>query len=450
MKKLLVSLAGAEGGAALAQSFVDATRERGIAVEPETAQLAALLAAAYPALRAQMLARPEDVVALTKGKLRLPRDLRAYRRLAASAVAGGDENTARSLRLFAQRERLRIAARELLAPGDIDATARELADLAQVCVESAVAEAQRVVEERFGVPTASGGARCAFTVLGMGKLGGRELNAGSDVDLIPFYETDDGDVRKDGAPSEQTLHEHFTRVTQRFTQTLEEATADGIVWRVDLRLRPEGSRGPLVNALAAAERYYETWGRTWERAALLRARPVAGDLAFGARLLDALGPFVWRKAVDPKIAREMTELVLRGRVELTTEPERDVKLGPGGIREAEFFVQSLQLIWGGKEPALRVQGTIEALRRLHARGLVTDRERSEVESSYLALRRVEHRVQNATGIQTHVLPRGELLETIAKSLGDASGAELEKDLDKIRRRVASRFASLTKTKRAGD
>lgn len=403
-------------------------------------ELAAALSTAFPALRGHIAKRPEDVQAISRGKLRLARDVRAYRRIAASFVPDLSDLDAvrRGLRHFVQRERMRIAARELFGSADMDVTARELADLAQVSIDLAVAEAMRWAEARFGPPLTADGSPCAFTVLGMGKLGGRELNPGSDVDLLPFYETDDG------AAGEHSLHEHFTRVTRRFTSTLEDATEEGFAWRVDLRLRPEGSRGPLVNALAAAERYYETWGRTWERAALVRARAIAGDLVFGAHVLDALAPFVWRKVVDPKIAHEMTQLVQRARAELSTEPERDLKLGSGGIREAEFFVQSLQLIWGGKEPSLRHPNTIVALRRLRARGLVTDRESREVESAYLALRRVEHRIQTATGIQTHSLPRGEMLETVARSLGHAGGHELEKEMDKTRRRVAARLASLTR------
>ena len=416
-------------------------------VGPED-DLARALATAYPALRAQMQLHPDDVVAIGKGRLRIARDVRSYRRLALAWIPALDDHEAvrRGLRRLAQRERLRIAARELHTKdgGDVDVTARELADLAQVCIELALAEAQRWAEERFGIPTTTTGDRCAFTVLGMGKLGGRELNCGSDVDLIPFYETDEGDVRKDDVVADQTLHEYFVRVTQRFTATLEDVTDDGFAWRVDLRLRPEGSRGPLVNALAAAERYYETWGRTWERAALLRARPVAGHPGFGARVIEALVPFVWRKAIDPRIAAEMLHLVQRSRVELSDNPDRDLKLGVGGIREAEFFVQALQLIWGGREPALRQPNTLEALRRLRSRGLVTDRESREVETAYLVLRRVEHRIQFATGIQTHVLPGGDLLEVIARSLGHENGHALERELDKTRRRVAARFASLNR------
>src|SRR5262249_17480197 len=179
-----------------------------------------------------------------------------------------------------------------------------------------------------------------------------------------------------------TLHDYWTRVARRLTANLEQVTEDGFVWRVDLRLRPEGRSGPLVNSLAAAERYYESFGRLWERAALLRARPVAGDREFGEELLSMLDPFVWRRRVDPNIAAEMMRLIERSRAELSIDPARDLKLGSGGIREAEFFVQALQLIWGGKEPRVRAKGTLDGLRRLRAAGLVTDREGLDLALGY--------------------------------------------------------------------
>lgn len=412
-------------------------------------QISALVEATYPALARQLQVFPDDAQVLARSVLRQGRDLRSLRRQAMALVGDITDLAAvrRGLRRFAAREKLRVAVRELLhLPGaDVDVTARELSDLADVCAEVALGEARRWAEERFGVPVLvgpGGTVPCRFVVVGMGKLGGRELNAGSDVDLLLFYESDEGEVRKEGAATEISLHEHFTKVAQRFVATLDDNTEDGIVWRVDLRLRPEGSRGPLVNALAAAERYYETWGRTWERAALLRARPMAGDLEFGKELLGALGPFVWRREVNPAIAEEMAALLLRARVEIGGDAERDLKLGRGGIREAEFFVQSLQLVWGGREPVVRSTGTLDALRRLRARGLVTDREGREVADAYLLLRRLEHRVQFATGIQTHLLPDGELLQRIAKSLGYAGVVDLHRDLERTRRRVAARFASL--------
>jgi glutamate-ammonia-ligase adenylyltransferase len=438
-------------------SYADEARRRvraaleraGERVRDELVELGALLGCAYPAIRPELEAHPEDLVALGRGT-RHPRDARTYRRLAATAIADLTDapGVRRNLRRFAAREKLRIATRELLAhPGhEVDVTARELSDLADVCCEMALAEALVWADEQLGTPVTASGQRCPFVVIGMGKLGGRELNAGSDVDLMLFYETDDGFVRPSdalGGARSHTLHEYFARMAQRFVATLDEPTGDGIVWRVDLRLRPEGTRGPLVNALASAERYYETWGRTWERAALVRARPIAGDLTFGARLLETLAPFVWRRAVDPRIVAEMAAMLARARAEAGDGAAEDVKLGPGGLREVEFFAQSLQLVWGGREPRVRATNTLDALRRLRTNGFVSEREAEELSDAYLALRRVEHRVQFATGLQVHSLPRApELLDPVARSLGYADPRALQRDLGEVRTRVAGRFAAL--------
>jgi glutamate-ammonia-ligase adenylyltransferase len=434
--------------------FVAAAASRGIQASEDAADLASLLACAYPATAGSIGAWPEDVIAIVRGT-KQARDARTYRRAALGLIGDrSDEGAVRhGLRVFARRERLRVAARELLlhAGSDVDVTARELSDLANVCIELALGEALAWADARFGVPVAAPARqRCAFVVFGMGKLGGHELNAGSDVDLLLVYATDDGAVVKEGADTGTTLHEYFTRVSQRFTATLSDVTEDGFVWRVDLRLRPEGARGPLVNSLAAAERYYETWGRTWERAALVRARPAAGDTKLGQEVLAALAPFVWRREVNPALADEMIALAVRARAEAASDPARNLKLGVGGIREVEFFVQSLQLVWGGREPSVRSSNTLDALRKLRARGFVTDREGREMADAYLALRRLEHRVQFATGLQTHTLPEpgDPLLERIARSLGFVTERELERDLDRTRRRVAARFASLSREGRA--
>lgn len=395
--------------------------------------LAATLSSAYPAMAPLLEARPGELRAVAQSlKSQKKRDARAYRAL---APAIDDVDFQGKLRRFAFREKIRIAARELLpdATADVDVTARELSDLADTCIESALREATSWAHARFGAPEKN-----SVVVIGMGKLGGRELNAGSDVDLLIAYDNDESHAR------DVTAHELYTRIAQRMTATLDEATADGVVWRVDLRLRPEGSRGPLVNSHAAMERYYESWGRTWERAALVRARPVAGDLDLGARVLETLVPFVWRREVNPAIATEMTSLLQRARVEISQDPEIDLKHGRGGIREVEFFVQSLQLIWGGREPAVRASNTIDALQRLRGRGLVTEREARELADAYLVLRRLEHRIQFATQQQTHAIPADDaVLLAIARSLGFSATSELKKDLEKHRRRVAKRFASLS-------
>src|SRR6185436_7276146 len=182
--------------------------------------------------------------------------------------------------------------------------------------EAALAEADAAISERFGEPRRADGQRSTLLVLGLGKLGGLELNAGSDVDVIFVYDTDDGQ-------SSLSLHDHFTRVARRLVSSFETPTEDGMIWRVDLRLRPEGSQGPIVNSLASLERYYETWGRLWERAALLRARRVAGDRELGFLLeREVTTPFVYRREVDPSIATALAELVQRSRAELSADPAR--------------------------------------------------------------------------------------------------------------------------------
>ncbi len=413
--------------------------------------IAALLAAAYPALAPAIEASPEIAERLASEGYHSARDRVSYlARLRARVGEATDADVVRrELRRFARDERMRIALREALPASmggaDVDVTSRELAELAEATIEIALAEAVHAVSARFGEPRTAAGERSRFVVLGMGKLGGEELNAGSDVDLVYVYDTDEGEIvrPKGAAPSSMTLHDYWTRVARRLTATLEEVTEDGLVWRVDLRLRPEGRSGPLVNSVAAAERYYESFGRLWERAAMLRARAVAGDLTLGAELLRVLGPFVWRRQVSPQIAADMVALIQRARFELSHDPERDLKLGSGGIREAEFFVQSLQLIWGGHEPRARAQGTLDGLRRLRALGYVTDREGREIFEGYLALRRAEHAVQVATGVQTHLLPGDEeALGRLARTLRFKDTAAFLADIGQRRARVAARLVSL--------
>ncbi|MDI1481269.1 bifunctional [glutamate--ammonia ligase]-adenylyl-L-tyrosine phosphorylase/[glutamate--ammonia-ligase] adenylyltransferase [Polyangium sp. y55x31] len=410
--------------------------------------LAVLLASAYPGLAPALEASPEIVVTIAAEGHQAARDHAGLAARLRARLGDGDdgERVSRELRRFTREERIRVALRELLPPSlggaDVDVTSQEIAALAEVTIDAAVKDAITQLAARFGPPRRESGAPARFVVLGMGKLGGGELNVGSDVDLVFFYDTDEGGCTIDGGEA-LPLHDFWTRVARRVTASLEDVTADGFVWRVDLRLRPEGRSGPLVNSLAAAERYYESFGRTWERAALVRARPIAGDLDFGDEVLAALEPFVWRRRVDPTIAVEMTKLVQRARTELSREPGRDLKLGSGGIREAEFFVQTLLLIWGGREARLRVKGTLDGLRRLRAAGFVTDREAREIAEAYLALRRAEHAVQLATGLQTHVWPAdAESAGRLARVLGFASAEAFEVDLAKHLGRVEERFRSL--------
>jgi glutamate-ammonia-ligase adenylyltransferase len=338
-------------------------------------------------------------------------------------------------------EKVRVALRELLPAelggAEIESTARELSLLADASLDVALREAEGQVAARHGQPRRADGSPSRLVVFGMGKLGGLELNAGSDVDLIFVYDTDEG-------ASEVSLHEHWTRVVRRSVETLESPTEDGLVWRVDLRLRPEGSQGAIVNSVDATERYYVTWGRLWERAALVRTRPAAGDLALGELVeREVVQPFVYRRSIDTSLPAALVELVERQRKELSTDAQRDLKLGPGGIREAETFVQALQLVWGGREPSVRVKNTHAALARLRSRGLVSDGEAQAIGEGYSLLRRLEHRVQWMSGLQTHLLPSDEgELDRLGRTLRLAGGAELLRAVARVREAIHERFSEL--------
>lgn len=419
-----------------------------IATDTPAYAYAVLLATAYPALTATIESSPEIVETIAIEGHRFTRD-HAGLTARLRARIGDDkdpDHILRELRRFASEERIRVALRELLplslGGADVDVTSQEISVLAEVTIDCAFQEAKAQLAARFGLPQRDNGSPARFVVIGMGKLGGSELNVGSDVDLLFFYDTDDGACLQDGTAT-LSLHDFWSRVARRLTAMIEDVTADGWVWRVDLRLRPEGRSGPLVNSLAAAERYYESFGRTWERAALVRARPIAGDIDLGDEVLAALEPFVWRRRVDPSIALEMTKLVQRSRAELSSGSGRDLKLGTGGIREAEFFVQALELIWGGREARLRARGTLDGLRRLRMAGLVTDREAREIAEAYLTFRRAEHAVQFATGQQTHSWPVDEEASgRLARVLGFSGTEAFEADLDRHIERVSVRFRSL--------
>jgi len=344
----------------------------------------------------------------------------------------------RALRQMRDEALVRTALRELDAAVDVDGTAREWSHVASATTGHALAAAAALVEARNGPPLDARGQRCGLTVLGMGKLGGEELNLGSDIDICLFYATDDG------AAGTRSLNQHFGRVGTTLADLLGDVTEDGFAFRVDLRLRPEGSRGPVANALASAERYYETWGRTWERAALLRARPVAGDLGLGRTLLEALRPFVYRRAVDPAVAGELVAMLERARREQLRDPERDLKLGRGGIREVEFFAQGLQLVWGGRHPALQVAGTLAALARLHSLGLLSYRELRDLDEAWGLLRRVEHRIQAMQPFATHTLPTdAQRLGVLGRSLGYVDAEALLTALDEARTRVRALWETLS-------
>jgi glutamate-ammonia-ligase adenylyltransferase len=274
----------------------------------------------------------------------------------------------------------------------------------------------------------------------MGMLGARELNFSSDVDLIYVY---DRDGETTGA-NKVTHFAYFAKLAELVTESIAKPTEDGFVFRVDLNLRPDGQNGPIVNSLRAAELYYQTFGRSWERNALVKARPGAGDLAVGEELLRQLESFVWRRSLDLSVVQEIQAMKARIDARAGAEGKDDLKLGKGGIREAEFFVSALQLLHGGREDgrALRERAVLPALDRLLFAGIVPAKDRDELADAYLFLRRAEHRVQMVDGAQTHRLPPPGERFALARSMGYPGEEAFEQVLGAHRERVARLFAGL--------
>jgi glutamate-ammonia-ligase adenylyltransferase len=436
--RLLLDAAGGpdpEGAPTRVERFADACVEHGgleaCVPDEEALRLLEAFTAQSPYLSAPLIRDPRLLAALAADPfLAREKDADTMRR---ELAAEPGELTSR-LRRYRNREYLRLGARELgWGPGV--AVARELAHLADVCLEVALDEILRELSARHGEPRTSDGRRCRFVVFGMGKLGGEELNFSSDIDLLYLYETDQG------AAGQLTLHEFFTRVCERITRVIGDVTDEGFCFRVDLRLRPEGTRGPLTNSIAAAERYYETFGRPWERQAWIKARAVAGDLDLGDEATAMLQPFVWPRTIGASAIQAVHELLARLRSERATE--HDVKLGPGGIREVEFFAQALQLVHGGRNPSLRERNTLRALDRLRFAGVVSAREHETLGDAYRFLRRVEHRLQLVEGRQTHALPTDEqAYQLLARRLGYADSAAFTRSLSDTRKSVAAIFATL--------
>lgn len=355
-----------------------------------------------------------------------PRELFAREVDAACAGVRSQVELGRALRRYARGGMLRLGAREIgigigtpaLALPEHGLTlqvARELSFLADACLEAAVRFCAAELRAGFGDPVCSDSAP-GFSVIAMGKLGGEELNFSSDIDVIYVYASDDGQA------GSLSLHEFYARLSKAVTRAISESTGDGMIFRVDLRLRPEGQSGAICNSLAAAESYYESFGRTWERQALLRARHAAGDAWLGASFLATVEPFVFPRIGGPKTLEEVRSL-RKMFVAANSEASWDVKLGTGGIRDVELVAQVLQLLYAGKRRDLRERTTLPALNKLGLAGLLSDQENRTLTSAYHLLRRIEHRLQLEHGQQTHRLPvDNDGVACLARRLG-YSGAD---------------------------
>ena len=359
---------------------------------------------------------------------------------------------AASLRVTRQLVLERLAVLDIEQGASVDDITRAMTHLAEVTLDVALAAARAELDELHGAPQTDEGRDIPFWVLGMGKLGARELNVSSDIDLIYVYEQD-GQTR---GPRPVTAYEYFAAVAKRLYALIGDVTEDGQVFRVDLALRPNGKSGPPVVSLAMLEEYFLVQGREWERFAWLKSRVVAPLASVGdARTLalrDLVTPFVYRRYLDYGVFEGLRQLHAKIRQEAKTRaagrPERanDVKLSRGGIREIEFIVQLLQVVRGGQFPEIRTRSTVKALGQLAQRGLMKPDTAERLAQAYLFLRRVEHRIQFLDDQQTHCLPQGdEDLAWIAASMGlncTREACELFEQLGEVRELVATEFDAL--------
>ncbi len=316
------------------------------------------------------------------------------------------------LRRSYRRLLLRLAARDLSLDLRVDDAAAELADLAAGAVEAALQIARREGADAAG--------RCRLAVIAMGKCGARELNYVSDVDVIFVAEPAEGAVESDALKAASSLAATMMRVCS-------DHTAEGTLWPVDAALRPEGKAGPLVRTLGSHLSYYERWAKTWEFQALLKARPIAGDAELGQRYLDTIGPLVWTAADRPNFVTDVRAMRRRVLDQIPVrQADRELKLGPGGLRDIEFAVQLLQLVHGRADEALRSRNTLLALGELTSHGYVARDDGAALAEAYRFLRTLEHRLQLSRLRRTHVVPTDrQALRVLGRSMGITAEPDVE-------------------------
>lgn len=327
-----------------------------------------------------------------------------------------------ALRRYHRRETLRISYGDLIRQQRLGVVTAQISYLADALVDAAVQFAWRHLAIKRGQPRGPNGEIARFVVLGMGKLGGEELNYSSDIDLIFLY---DHDGRTDG-PKPQSNQEFFDRLGREVVSLLSDKTKDEHVYRVDLRLRPYGAQGPMVPNMASALQYYDVHGRTWERQAYVKARPVAGDLDLGFEFLQKLESWIYSRYLGYADINGIKALKRRieQRAQSGAAQARNVKTGYGGIRDIEFMIQFLQLLNGGDMPEVRTGNTLLAIAALETAGCLTPQERLLLEGNYEFLRNIEHRLQIMFNLQKHVLPeQPEEIRKLAIRMGYADDGE---------------------------
>ncbi len=381
---------------------------------------------------------PELLVDLiNSGDLENPYNNETYQNKLSALSVNDEAGLMLQLRLFRRREMVRIAWRDLAGWAELNETLMNLSLLADTCIQFTLDFLYRQDCAIRGTPLLSNGKPQQIIVLGMGKLGAYELNYSSDIDLI-FAFAEDGTLpdRK-----ETSYGEFFTRLCQKLVKVLDQTTAEGFVFRTDIRLRPFGDSGPIIMTFNGMENYYLTQAREWERYAMIKARQVAGDFETGQLLMAMLKAFVYRRYLDYGAFEELRSLKQQITHELKRKDRMEnVKLGPGGIREIEFIGQAFQLIRGGQDKALQTRGILDVLRILGELKLLPEKEVDQLTLAYVFLRRVENHIQQYRDEQTHDLPVNASAKTaLAFSLGYTDWPSFKTALDQVRKEVHGIF-----------
>jgi glutamate-ammonia-ligase adenylyltransferase len=343
------------------------------------------------------------------------------------------------LRRYRNHQMLRIIWRDLCGLSTLDETFSDLTTLAEICLQAAIDEHSRRLHDKFGIPRSEDGVEQQIIVIAMGKFGGGELNLSSDIDVMFCYpQSGECDGRRNLANDQ-----FFTRLARAIIASLSDMTEDGFCFRVDTRLRPFGNSGPLTCSLAAMEQYYQREGRDWERYAMIKARPVAGDLESGDLLLENVRPFVYRRYIDYSSVEALQEMHANVHEDARRKNRMDdIKRGPGGIREIEFLAQCFQILRGGRETSLQTPSLDQALEQIESLELMSREVVAEVRRDYVYLRRLENRIQALRDQQTHRLPQGEDLDRIVQGMGEQDEEALNLRLSAIRQQVSDRFEGI--------
>ncbi len=357
------------------------------------------------------------------------------------------------LRRFRKREWLRILWRDVTGRAGVMDTCRDLSELADACITHALAELSVLCRQQHGLPLDALGREQQLIVLAMGKYGAYELNLSSDIDLILIF-PENGETTVTAAWRAQnpqarstTIQQYFSKLGQLFVNVLDTVTSEGFVFRVDLRLRPYGTSGALALPIDTVEEYYQSQGRDWERFAMIKVRAVSGEPARISRLLAILRAFSYRRYLDFATIEALRDLKRQIEQQVRRKGmHNNIKLGSGGIREVEFIVQVLQLVYGGMHKHLQTPSLLAALNGLVLEQCMRADDAAALRASYLFLRRLEHAVQALEDKQTHAYPQDEAGELrIALSLGFVSAGELRAEFDRVRAVVAANFADLIAT-----